>query len=62
MLTLLDILLPYVTSAFAIWCAIGIGRTAREIWGELRPAPAAPPRSEPAPHRPRAEPPLRNAA
>ena len=62
MLRILDILFPYVTVAFAIWCVVGIAQTAREIWAELRPAPAAPPQSELVPLRPNAAPPLRNAA
>jgi hypothetical protein len=59
---LLNAILPWITSAFALWCAAGLVRTAIEIWKELRPAPAARPRSEPVPlHRPEASP-LRNAA
>jgi hypothetical protein len=44
---ILNELLPYVTGAFATWCAAGVFRTALEIWHELRPERESRPEQEP---------------
>lgn len=63
-------LLPYAVTAFALWCAVNIARTAIDVVRELfaiRPARrrAEPPRwaaTAPIATRPRAAAPLRQAA
>ena len=52
---ILALILPYLTGAFAVWCAVGIARTAVELWRELRPATSPEP-SAPAVPLPRPRP------